>query len=111
MLEDGICGWTQEHHKKIAINLKKFAEQSKEKIIVKLHPRSSKVLWDSYNFESKYFEVVKDGDFTNEMKETVESGAALQQVEKFSPFQITGKGKSTDKEGKYILIGKGYYGN
>jgi len=65
LLEENICGWTREHHREIAFNLKKFTEQTKEKVIVKLHPRSSKALWDSYNLESKYFEVVKEGEFTD----------------------------------------------
>jgi N-acetyl sugar amidotransferase len=34
--------------------------------------------------------------------------AALSLVEGFTPFVLTGKGKSTDHEGCYILIGKGH---
>jgi hypothetical protein len=52
-----------------------------------------------------------NNDFIKEMEEAGKSCAALPQVEKYSSFELTEKGMSTDEEGKYILIGKGYYEN
>jgi hypothetical protein len=63
MLEDNVCEWTPEHHKKIALNLKKFAEEFKEKVIIKLHPKSNKRLWDSYDLASEFLSVEQEGDF------------------------------------------------
>jgi hypothetical protein len=50
-------------------------------------------------------------DFLKVLQEAGEKTAALKPVEQFSPFQLTGKGSSSDREDKYILIGKGYYEN
>ena len=65
-LEEGICGWTGEHHKKIALALFQFAERQKEKVLVKLHPRSSLSLWTSYNLTSDFFQIVQIGNFTKD---------------------------------------------
>jgi N-acetyl sugar amidotransferase len=48
-------------------------------------------------------------DFLKELKEAGDKKVALSSLEDFTPFQLTGKGKSSDKEDRYILIGKGYY--
>ncbi len=65
LLEEEVCGWTPNHHQKIAFALKNFAEQLKEKIIVKLHPRSRKQIWDSYSLKSEYIDIVTNGDYTD----------------------------------------------
>jgi hypothetical protein len=64
-LEVGFMGWTPNHHKAVALGLHNFAKERKIKLVVKLHPRSDKKLWDSYNLCSPYFEVLQDGNFTN----------------------------------------------
>ncbi len=67
----------------------------------------SKCVWhrnDNWEWEM-------NNDFIKEMEEAGKSCAALPQVEKYSSFELTEKGMSTDEEGKYILIGKGYYEN
>jgi hypothetical protein len=63
LLEEGVCGWTAEHHKKIAFELFQCAEKYKEEVIVKLHPRSSLALWKSYKLQSDFFQIVQHGDF------------------------------------------------
>jgi hypothetical protein len=62
MLEEGLCGWNAEHHKMIAGSLHNLAEKRKEKIFIKLHPRSSRALWESYGFESANFEILQFGN-------------------------------------------------
>lgn len=62
LLEEGICGWTAEHHRKMAFSLSRFAETKKDKLIVKLHPRSSFALWESYQLESEYFQIIQQGN-------------------------------------------------
>ena len=66
-LEAGILNWTPEHHKKIANILYDFSIKRRTKILVKLHPVSDKSLWESYGFDSEFFEVVQAGDYTKEM--------------------------------------------
>lgn len=66
-LEAGILNWTPEHHKKIAHILYDFGIKRRIKILVKLHPIADKSLWESYGFDSEYFEVVQAGDYTKEM--------------------------------------------
>ena len=65
LLESKLFDWTNEHHKKIAVILSEFANFNKQKLVVKLHPVSSLALWQSYNLESEYFQVVQSGDFTD----------------------------------------------
>ncbi|MGI8892279.1 MAG: N-acetyl sugar amidotransferase [Bacteroidia bacterium] len=48
-------------------------------------------------------------DFLKEIEEAGDKNAALSSLEEFTSFQLTGKGLSSDMEGKYILIGKGYF--
>ena len=67
----------------------------------------SKAVWqrnDDWEWEFK-------NDFLKEMDEASNEAASLRQLEKFTPFQLTGKGKSRENEGEYILIGKGYEEN
>jgi hypothetical protein len=66
LLEEGLCGWTGEHHKRIALALFQLAEVRKEKVLVKLHPRSSIALWMSYNLKSDFFQIVQEGNFTED---------------------------------------------
>ena len=47
-------------------------------------------------------------DLLDEQEKAGDENASLPQVEKFSEFVVTGKGKSTDPEGRYILVGKGH---
>jgi hypothetical protein len=47
-LEEGLLGWTPEHHRHIALNLFRLAEERRVKLYIKLHPRSSKAIWEAY---------------------------------------------------------------
>lgn len=66
-LEAGIFGWNADHHKKIACSLYDFSVRNQIKILVKLHPRSDISLWNQYGFDSPWFEIVQEGEFTGEM--------------------------------------------
>jgi hypothetical protein len=72
-----------------------------------LNQHRSKTIWqrnDNWEWELKT-------EFIKKMKAAGAQDAALPQVENFSPFQLTGKGKSSDRENEYVLIGKGYNGS
>ena len=62
-LESGLLGWTPEHHRDIALNLFRMAEERRLKLYIKLHPRSSKPIWDAYQPPSEYVEIIQQGDF------------------------------------------------
>jgi hypothetical protein len=63
--EDNLANWTLAHHGFIAKRLFAFAEKNKVKIYIKLHPRSDKKLWDAYDFNRDYIEILQGpGDFT-----------------------------------------------
>ncbi|TMI64944.1 MAG: N-acetyl sugar amidotransferase [Bacteroidetes bacterium] len=47
-------------------------------------------------------------DLLKQMEVQGDQQIALSQIETYSPFKLTGKGESTDREEQYILIGKGY---
>lgn len=64
-LEDSILDWTKEHHRKIAEALFQFAEITKTKLYIKLHPRSNKAIWESYSFNTEYVDILHLGDFTD----------------------------------------------
>ena len=64
-LEDKRHDWNLKHHKKIAINLAEFAKKRKQKVYVKLHPRSNKNIWNNYKLESKYFKIIQKEDPTS----------------------------------------------
>ncbi|AKQ44796.1 hypothetical protein TH63_02795 [Rufibacter radiotolerans] len=64
-LEEGLAGWTKEHHKEVAQALFDFAEKNKITLYVKLHPRSNPVLWESYEFNKDYVTILHSGDFTD----------------------------------------------
>jgi hypothetical protein len=70
LLEEGLLEWTRVHHKMIADKLFAFAVERKIKTIVKLHPRSNKANWVEYNYQSPYFEIVQEGDYTREYLES-----------------------------------------
>ena len=63
-LEGDLFGWTKGHHKNIALTLKDFANKSKRKLYVKLHPWSKKDIWDEWHIEGEYIEIIQEGDFT-----------------------------------------------
>jgi hypothetical protein len=63
-LEEKILGWTEQHHKKISEALFSFAERSKMKLYVKLHPRSEKKRWLEYKFNPENVQILQAGDFT-----------------------------------------------
>jgi hypothetical protein len=65
-LESDLFGWNEIHHKKVASTLFRFATQTKTPVLIKLHPRSDLKRWRSYNLQSEFFEVVQQGDFTNQ---------------------------------------------
>lgn len=66
-LEEKMMGWTPSHHKSIAHLLLQFAKSRKIKILVKLHPRSSLSLWESYRLDSDFLQVVQAGDYTKQL--------------------------------------------
>lgn len=64
-LESDLLDWNEAFHKKIAETLFRFANETKTPVLVKLHPRSDLKLWQSYNLQSEYFEIVQQGNYTN----------------------------------------------
>ncbi len=48
-------------------------------------------------------------DFIEKLITSGDNDMALDQIESFSDFKITGPGESTDKKNGYILIGRGYH--
>jgi N-acetyl sugar amidotransferase len=72
------------------------------KYLVNQH-RSSSVWHRNDNWEWEL-----NSDFLKEMEDEADMNAALEQVEEFSPFQLTRTGQDTGSAGKYILLGKGY---
>ena len=63
-LEQGILGWTKEHHEKIARLLCDFARDRKIKLYIKLHPFSDLKTWNSYSLDQEYVSILQAGDFT-----------------------------------------------
>lgn len=63
--EEGLLDWTKEHHAFIAETLFNFAEKNGIHVYVKLHPRSSMLLWESYKFNNPNFTIIQEGDFTD----------------------------------------------
>ncbi|HWY37105.1 MAG TPA: hypothetical protein VNY73_01005 [Bacteroidia bacterium] len=63
--ESSFFGWDANHHKSIALKLNECAIKNDLFIYVKLHPASSKNLWDSYDLDEKHIKVVQSGDYTN----------------------------------------------
>jgi hypothetical protein len=63
-LEIGMVEWNTSHHKYIAENIFKYANTNKQKIYVKLHPRSDLNLWKGYENPGNYVEVIQSGDYT-----------------------------------------------
>ena len=66
-LEDSLMEWTPAFHKKVADSLNNFVLTQKTKLFVRLHPRSSKVLWESYGYISDNFILSQHDDFTQEL--------------------------------------------
>jgi hypothetical protein len=66
-LEEGILGWDDHFHEKVARTLESFATQKRIKIIVKLHPRSRLENWKRYKLNEKFIEIRQKEDITNEM--------------------------------------------
>lgn len=64
-LESDLLNWTPAFHKKVAENLFRFASETQTPVLVKLHPRSDLKRWQAYNFQSEFFEVVQQGNFTD----------------------------------------------
>lgn len=62
-LEENLLGWDKNHHEKIARALYDMTERYRVKLLVKLHPRSGKEIWDKYNFDSNRMEIVQEGDY------------------------------------------------
>ncbi|MBS1645325.1 MAG: hypothetical protein JST36_09835 [Bacteroidetes bacterium] len=63
--EDGIFGWGKEHHASVAAQLFAFAERRNLKVLIKLHPRSNKQLWESYSFDASLVQLLQFEDCTN----------------------------------------------
>jgi CDP-glycerol glycerophosphotransferase (TagB/SpsB family) len=64
-LEEGILGWTEEHHQLIAESLCRFAKERQLKLYIKLHPRSKLERWEQYECDGKYVQIIQTGDFTD----------------------------------------------
>lgn len=64
-LEEFMHGWTEEHHRHIAEELRKLWKTRPEKLYIKLHPFSKKARWDAYFDEHDNIEVIQEGDFTD----------------------------------------------
>lgn len=64
-LEKGLFGWTKEHHRKIAIKLKEFANIYKLSVYIKLHPQSDISIWRSYGIDGDNLRIIQFGDFKN----------------------------------------------
>jgi hypothetical protein len=62
-----LYGWNKTHHHYIASNLERFVSERKIKLIIKLHPNSDIKLWESYNLNKEFIQIVQDGDFTKEL--------------------------------------------
>lgn len=63
-LEDKLYNWTAEFHHSIAKKLYDFAKTYKQKVYVKLHPKSDKSRWLSYAFNSCFVEILQTEDCT-----------------------------------------------
>ena len=64
-LEEGLLGWTEEHHQQIASALFHFAEEKQIKLYIKLHPRSNLEYWKRYARSEKYIQIIQTGDYTD----------------------------------------------
>jgi CDP-glycerol glycerophosphotransferase (TagB/SpsB family) len=62
--EEGFANWSLEHHRRIAESLFEFAERERVKLFIKLHPRSRRDLWERYEFNKEFVEVIQKGDYT-----------------------------------------------
>ena len=62
--EERLLGWTSEHHKSVAGALASFTKKYNLKVVIKLHPRSDKRLWESYGLDPTRFEILQEGNFT-----------------------------------------------
>lgn len=61
-LEGKLLGWDKKHHSKIAKQLFNYANTNRQKIYVKLHPKSDISLWHGYDNPGNYIEVIQFGD-------------------------------------------------
>jgi hypothetical protein len=62
--EEGIADWTPQHHETIARKLFLFAKQNRQKVYVKLHPRSNRELWESYGYDENWITILQTEDCT-----------------------------------------------
>lgn len=82
-LEEKLYGWSEKHHETIARKLNSFSKQHQVNLYIKLHPKSQKEIWKSYNLTSSYLHVIQDGNF-----EKLYSGANL--ILSFSSTMVAG---------------------
>lgn len=68
-LEEGILGWTDAFHEKIARTLEEFAREQSRPIVVKLHPRSSRANWERYSLDPELIRIRQREDVTTELLE------------------------------------------
>src|SRR5690606_33902555 len=69
-LEQEMLNWTPEYHRQIANHLFRFAVKRRVRLIVKLHPASDSTIWEKYNFDSSFFEIVQKGDYSKKLLES-----------------------------------------
>jgi hypothetical protein len=62
--EDRIANWTEDHHKSVANKLLAFAESRRQKLYIKLHPRSDRGVWEKYNYNPEWVEILQYEDCT-----------------------------------------------
>jgi hypothetical protein len=63
-LEDKLLDWSPEFHHQIAIKLSEFARENRIHVYVKLHPRSSRLIWEQYNLDPEWISIIQLGDYT-----------------------------------------------
>jgi CDP-glycerol glycerophosphotransferase (TagB/SpsB family) len=63
--EENLIGWNKEHHDKISDLLFRFANKTKIRLYIKLHPRSDKSLWENGRYHKDYVTIIQQGDYTD----------------------------------------------
>jgi hypothetical protein len=69
-LEEKILGWSTGFHERLARTLEAFAVKRKVKAYVKLHPKSDKNIWLSYQLNPEYITILQTEDVTDLLLES-----------------------------------------
>lgn len=64
-LESGLYGWTEGHHRKVALTLQNIGRTHGMLVHVKLHPASDPSRWRSYGLDPNCVLIHQMGDFTD----------------------------------------------